>query len=385
MAGFGFNESQEMLRREVERFARQEIVPGLKERDRTERLPPELARKIGASGFLGVNVPEKYGGQPADWVSLGVVVEELGKADPLVALLPLFPTMFYLLLAEEREELRSELLPSLIKGEKIGCLSLTEPDCGSDAAAMKTRAIRDGDHYILNGEKTSVTFGMIADVAVMFAKTDPAAASGKGISCFVVPLDLRGITRSTFSDMGLRAAGRASIMMEDVRLPIRYRLGEEGKGFHIAMRQLEFVRIGVSLAPLAHAETALTEAINYAKQRIAFGRPIGKFEGVSFKIAEAATLIETGRLLCYRAFWLMDQHLPNAKEVAMCKWWCPRVAARIVHDCLLIFGHVGYCEEYPVEQRLRDVIGFEMADGTADIMKLIIVRELLGREFLPYG
>ena len=384
MAEFGFSEAQEMLRREAERFCQKEIIPGAKERDKKEEIPRELVRKMGESGLLGLNVPERYGGQPADWISVSVVVEELGKGDPLIALIPLFPILFSIALKDCSEEVRQEWLPALVKGEKIACFSLTEPDCGSDAGSLKTRAIRKGDYYIFNGEKTSITFGMMADVALVFAKTDPSAPRGRGVSCFLVPLDLPGITRSKFADMGLKAAGRASLMMDDVKVPAKYLASEEGKGFKMAMEHMNFLRIGVSLAPLALAETALNEAMNYARQRTAFGKPLAKFEGISYKLAETATLIETGKLLCYHAFWMMDQHMPNTKEVAMCKWWCPWVAAKVVHDCLLIFGHIGYSEEFAMERRLRDVIGFEMADGTADIMKLIIARELLGREFLPY-
>ncbi|PIP07425.1 MAG: hypothetical protein COX52_03790, partial [Syntrophobacterales bacterium CG23_combo_of_CG06-09_8_20_14_all_48_27] len=226
MAEFGFSEAQEMLRREAERFCQKEIIPGAKERDRKEEIPRELVRKMGENGLLGLNVPERYGGQPADWISVSVVVEELGKGDPLIALIPLFPILFSIALKDCSEEVRQEWLPALVKGEKIACFSLTEPDCGSDAGSLKTRAIRKGDYYIFNGEKTSITFGMMADVALVFAKTDPSAPRGRGVSCFLVPLDLPGITRSKFADMGLKAAGRASLMMDDVKVPAKYLASE---------------------------------------------------------------------------------------------------------------------------------------------------------------
>ena len=383
MAGFGFSEAQEMLRREVRNFAQKEIVPGARERAKLEEVPRDLLKRIGDVGFLGVNLPEKYGGGGADWVSLGIAMEELCKAEFVLSFFMILPVMTNLALIQSTEEVRQEWLPPVIRGEKVSCIAVSEPDCGSDAAAMKMRAVRDGDFYILNGEKTSLSLGTYADVVVLFAKTDPSKGA-KGVSCFLVPLDLPGITISHFADMGLKSIGRASLIMDDVRVPAKYRLGDEGQGFYIALEHFDFMRIGLGLAAMAIAEVSLAEAMVYAKERTAFGKPIAKFEGISFKIAEAATLIEAGKLLCYRSFWLLDQGLRHTKEAAMCKWWCPKIAVQIVHDCLLTFGHVGYSEDHPVEQRLRDVIGFEIADGTAQIMKLIIARELLGREFLPY-
>ena len=263
------------------------------------------------------------------------------------------------------------------------CLALTEPDCGSDAAAIRMKAVREGDYYILNGEKTSITGGMTSDVSYLFAKTDPKAGA-RGVTSFLVPLDLPGVTKSAMSDMGFKSQPRCSIFMDDVRVPLDHRLSDEGKGFYMLMGTFDVLRVFLSLSALGGAETSLNEAIAYAKLRTAFGRPIARFEGVSFKIAEHATWIEVARLLCYRALWLADQGLPHTKEAAMCKWLGPVVARNAIHDALLIHGHVAYSEELPIEQRLRDVIGYEMADGTADIMKTIVARELIGKESRPY-
>ena len=383
MTGFGFSEEQEMFRREMRNFAQRELAPGAKERAKQDNVPLDIIKRVADMGLLGINLPEKYGGQQGDWVSVGIALEELSRVDFSAAMLLVMPMATSLVLQHASPELESEWLPQLINGSKIVCLCLTEPDCGSDATAIKMSAVRDGDHYILNGEKTSISFGMLANVGVVFAKTDPSAGA-RGVSCFLVPLDLDGVSRSRFSDMGWHAIGRASIMLDDVRVPIGNRIGDEGKGFYMVMGQFDFLRVGVSMAALGLAQASLGEAIQYAKQRTAFGKPIAKFEGVSFKIAEHATIIEAARLLCYRTLWLKDQGVNHVKESAMCKWWCPTVAVRAIHDSLLIFGHVGYSDEYPIEQRLRDAIGFEIADGLAQIMKIIIARELLGREFLPY-
>ena len=382
MSGFGFTEAQEMFRREVRNFAQRELMPGAKERTKLDFIPREVRKKIADMGLLGINLPEKYGGQPSDWVSLGIAVEELGRVSAAEGMQPVLPHGI-LGLVQPNEELYQEWTPQVIRGDKLVAFGVTEPDCGSDAAAMKTRAIRDGDYYILNGEKVPVSMGMQADAFVVFAKTDPTAGA-KGVTCFLVPEELPGMTRSRLAHMGWKLIGSASVIMDNVQLPAQYRLGEEGRGFYYAMAAIDIFRLGVALTCLGAAEQSLEETIEYAKQRTAFGRPIAKFEGVSFKIAEHATMIEAARLLCYRALWIRDQGLPNTKEVAMAKWWSPQVAANAIHDFLLIFGHVGYSEEYPLEQRLRDVIGFELGDGTAETQKVVLVRELMGKEFLPY-
>ena len=384
MAQFVFTEEQEMLRREVRRFAQRELAPGAKERSKSDDFPFELNKKVSEAGFLSIAVPKEYGGQGGDWVSLGVAIEEIARVDfGIGALSPLGPHLFNLALKSSPEELREEWIPPIVRGDIMGSFGLTEPDCGSDAAAIKTRAVRDGDDYIINGEKTSMTWGIFADVALIFAKTDPTAGA-RGVTCFLVPLDLPGITRSRFYDTGLKILGRGSLTMENVRIPARYRVTEEGKGFYTTMEAFDWIRIGLGLSSLAQAETALEETISYVKQRTAFGKPLAKFEGISFKIAEAATLIEIGKLFCYRTYSLIDQGLPHTKEAAMVKWWCPRTAVKIIHDFLPVFGHVGYSKDCPMEQRLRDVMGLEIADGTAEIMKIVISREILGREFMPY-
>jgi cyclohexanecarboxyl-CoA dehydrogenase len=299
-------------------------------------------------------------------------------------MLPMGPGLAYLCLEQAAEEVREEWLPALIRGEKVPCFAVSEPDCGSDAAAMKTTAIRDGDCYIIKGEKTPISVAWNADAVILFAKTDPALRS-RGVTCFWVPLDLPGISKTLISHTGWKGYGVASLFFDEVRLPTRYLVGEEGKGFYIfAAGGADYLRVCLALVALSIAQISLEETIDYALQRTAFGQPIGHFEGVSFKITEHATLIEAARLLCYRTLSLKDQGLKHTKESAMCKWWCPQVAFNAVHDCVLIHGHIGYTDEYPLEQRLRDALGFEFADGTAQIMKIIIAREIMGRAAVPY-
>ncbi|MFA4835629.1 MAG: acyl-CoA dehydrogenase family protein [Dehalococcoidia bacterium] len=382
---FGFTETQNMYRREVRRYVEKEMAPIAKDLAKLEHnLPKEIRKKLADGGFYGLNLPEKYGGQPADWISVGIAIEEFARLNMLLGAHLVHPVGTGLFMTSHgSEEMREIWLRRLINGEVLSCHALTEPDCGSDAAAIKTKAVRKGDVYVLNGEKTSITLGMQADIAVLFAKTDPSAGA-RGVSAFIVPLDLPGISRSPFEDMGCGWPGRASLFFDDVEVPAKFRLGPEGQGFYITMGQFDFMRIGMGLACVSSALVSLEEAVSFAQQRRAFGQPIAKFEGISFKIAEHATILEAARLLCYHALSLKDQGIDHSKESAMCKWWCPKVSVEAIHDAMLIHGHIGYSKEYPLEGRMRDAIGFQTGDGTAEIMKIIIAREIIGKDFLPY-
>jgi len=379
---FSFTEEQEMFRTQVRRFVQKELAPWERERAKQEKYSRELIKRLAEVGIMGLIIPPEYGGGGGDFVSLGIAVEELGRSGISDGHLLASYNFFYFLLKNGSEEQRRKYLPLMCKGECVCCPCMTEPHCGSDAAAIRTTAAREGNHYILNGEKAPVTVGMIADVAGIFVKTDPKAGA-KGITCFVVPLDLPGVSRSPLNYTGWKPLAEASIFFDNVRISEEHRIGEEGKGFYIVMSSFDFARICVALSALGSAQASLEDAIAYAKERVAFGRPIAKFEAVAFKIAEHVTRVEAARLLCYKALWLGDQGLPYVKESAMSKWFGVVVAVNAIHDALLIHGHVGYSEEHSLEQRLRDAIGCEFGDGTAEAMKTIICREVLGREFLP--
>ncbi|MDY7033691.1 MAG: acyl-CoA dehydrogenase family protein [Thermodesulfobacteriota bacterium] len=388
MSGFGFSEEQEMFRKMVRDFSKKELAPGAKERAKQEgdyKTAHEWAKRMAAVDLIGLGVPEKYGGQGADWVTVAIAVEEMSKADINLGAFPVLPALMAkaMELGGVSEEIRKKYLSAMCKGECLTCLSITEPNCGSDVAAIRMKAKREGDDYILNGEKTSVSGGMTADMCYLFAKTDPKAGA-RGVTSFFVPLDLPGITKSRFDDTGFKNVTRASIFFDDVHVPADHRLSDEGKGFYMLMGTFDVLRVFLAISVLGAAETSINEAIEYSKQRTAFGQPIARYEGVSFKIAEHATRIEAAKLLCYRTFWLADQGQIHTKEAAMSKWFCPVVAREAIHDALLIHGHVAYSTEHPLEQRLRDAIGYELADGTADIMKLVIARELIGKESRPY-
>lgn len=379
---FDFTEAQEAFRREVARFAQKELLPGVKLRLKTGFIERELVKKIGNLGLLGINLPASYGGNQADWVSLGIATEELAKVDPMAAHLPALHLAISGAILKGEQETIKEWLPVLISGEKIGCMALSEPDAGSDVAALKCKAIKSGIQYILNGEKAPISFGRQADVALVFAKTDPGQGV-KGISCFLLPADFTGVSRSPLTALG-NSEGLSSMSMEDVRVPLNYRLGKEGEGFSIVMGLLDITRVGASLIALGMAEASMADAINYARERVTFGKPIAKYEAISFKIAEDATRLEAARLLCYRTLSLKDKGLPCTKEAAMCKWFCPEVALQAVHNSLLIHGFIGYSEEYSVEERLRDTIGEELASGTAEMMKIIISQQIIGKIASPF-
>jgi cyclohexanecarboxyl-CoA dehydrogenase len=377
-----FTEAQQKFRESMEDFAQRELGTGAGERAKLDHVAPGIMDKLARRGLFKLATPVEYGGMPVDCVSIGIVFEEICRVDWSPLALLLSHVVVPLMMGWAQKTLRQEWLPLLGDGKKLACFGNTEPDCGSDASAITTRAARDGDFYVINGEKTSISGGMQADVITLTARTDPDAGA-RGITCFFVPLDLPGVSRSGFTDMGGHPHGRASIVLSDVRVPATLRIGEEGEGFTKVMSGFDFARVLVALAGVGMAETSLAEAAEYVKQRTAFGNPISRYEGVSFKLAEGATVVEASRLLCYQALKLRDELRPHTKEAAMAKWFTARSVVRAMHDILLIFGWKGYSEKMPIEQRFRDAIGLKIGDGTSEIMKLIIAREILSGKFGP--
>jgi cyclohexanecarboxyl-CoA dehydrogenase len=273
-------------------------------------------------------------------------------------------------------------LTRLTRGEALLAIALTEPRGGSDAAHLRLRIERDGDSYILNGEKTSISAADQADAAVVFGRTGTPESAAHGVTALLVPMDLAGVTRNRFDCHGQRAIGRGSIFFENVRVPVTHRLGAENKGFVQVMQGFDFSRALIGLQVLAVARVALEETWGYVAERQAFGKPLSAFQGVSHPLADYDTQVEAARLLCLQSLWLKDKGLPHSAEAAMCKWWAPKLAYDVVHQCLLMHGHGGY-DRGVMEQRLRDVLGFQIGDGTAQIMKTIIARTRAGRGAVP--
>jgi cyclohexanecarboxyl-CoA dehydrogenase len=377
-----FTEEQKKFCEWVRAFALKEFSDGAKERAKLDYVTPEVMKKLAEAGLLALGTSAKYTERPMDYVSIGIVHEEVCKVEFPAMIVLLIQYLVYGLAEWMSDELREELLPATSAGKRLLCFANTEPDCGSDAAAIRTKAVKDGDSYIINGEKTSISGGMQSDAAVITAKTDPEAGV-RGVTLFFVPLSSPGVSRSKFNDMGNIPAGRASLIFDEVRVPVAFRIGAEGEGFSKVMRTFDASRVLVGLAALALAETSLAETVEYVKTKTAFDNPLSRFEAVSFKLAEHATLLEAARMICYKALKLRDEGLPHSKEAAMAKWLAPKCAVNALHDLMLIFGHRGYSEENPIEQRWRDAISTQIGDGTAEIMKLIIAREILGGKFGP--
>ena len=375
-----FTPEQEALSRTLRAFARKELAPRSAAWDKSGEFPWDVWRRMGELGLLGLRTPAAYGGQEADYLTLGIAMQEIARGD--------FGCTYGIQLAGlageilgrgASEEVKRRWLPPTARGETVIALALTEPGVGSDAAHLACRAARDSDGYVLTGEKSGISLAMAAQAAIVFARTEPTRGA-HGVSAFLVPLDLPGVVRTPLRDMGTRVVGRAVLALDEVHIPASHLIGTEGTGFSQVMQGFDYNRVGIALACLGVADVSLEETIAYVAERRAFGRPLGAFEGVSFAIAEAATHLEACRWLCYRALWLADHGRPYTKESAMVKWWGPRLAVETIHQCLLFHGHYGYTDELPFEQRMRDVVGLEIGDGTAEVMKLIVARQLLGRD-----
>jgi cyclohexanecarboxyl-CoA dehydrogenase len=380
MLDFSFSEEQNMLRTMVRDFGRKELASTYKQRVKSGHVPPEMIHKMADLGLMGLNIPEEFGGQPRDAVTVGVILEELSRHADDAAWLVFNNYALAGMISLGSQEVRKEWLPAMSRGEKIVLMGATEAEAGSDLANLKTKVHSDSLGYVLNGEKNRVTFATQGQALMVLAKTD---VNSRKITPFLVPLDLPGVSIAPILDIGCESTGGGIVSLEGVRVPAKYRLGDdEGKGFQAVMRTFDCIRAFASLEALAKAEVTLDETVAYTKQRNQFSRPISKFQGVSFRLAEAATQIELGKWLCYRVLWMKDRGIRHSKESAMVKWWCPRTAFQIIHECLLIHGHYGFSQDLPIEQRLRDSILTELGDGTAEIMKLIIARDLLGREFV---
>jgi cyclohexanecarboxyl-CoA dehydrogenase len=374
---------QEELTRAIRVFARKELAPRSAEWDRSGEFPWDAWRQMGAMGLLGLRISAAYGGGEADYLTFGIAMEEVARGDFACTYgIQLAGLAGEILGRSATDALKAEWLPPTARGERVIALALTEPGVGSHAANLACRAERDGDGYVITGEKSGISLGMAAQAAIVFARTGPTRA--RGVTAFLVPLDRPGVSRSPLRDLGTRAIGRAVLAFDHVRVPGSHRLGAEGSGFYQVMQGFDYNRVGIALACLGVAQVSLEETMAYVKERQAFGRPLARFEAVSFAIAEAATHIDACRGLCHRALWLADRGRPYTKESAMTKWWAPRLAVDTIHQCLLHHGHYGYTDELPFGQRLRDVMGLEIGDGTAEVMKMIVARELLGRESLPY-
>lgn len=384
MLSFEFSEEQKGFIKTLREFVKKELAPYYTYWDRHEQFPAEPLKKMAELGLPGLKISPNYGGVGADNVTTGIAIEEISKGDfNCAGLIVMSCLVGEMIERTATEEIEAQWLPQIATGKKVVGIIVTEPHCGTDASALKARAVRKGDYYVLSGEKSAGSLVMAADALIILAKTDPSAGA-KGVSAFLVPTDLPGVTKTPYQDMGSRGARRGSVFLDEVAIPKTHLLGQEGQGFVETMVTFDLSKTIIGLMCVGIAQAALEATFQYTKERTAFGQPIIRFEGISFPLAEHYTKIQAGRWLCYHSLWLRDQGRRHSLEASLAKLWCPQVAVEAIHDCLLFHGHYGYTQEFPIEQQLRDVIGFELADGTANAQKIIIIRELLGKEYLPY-
>jgi alkylation response protein AidB-like acyl-CoA dehydrogenase len=366
------------LTREV---AEAEIVPHASAWDRDHRFPDELIPKLAELGLMGVCVPEEYGGAGADFLSYILVLEELSRADAGVGVTVAVHTSAVALpiLAFGTDEQRARFVPPLARGEHLGAFALTEPGAGSDAGSLRTTAVADGDEWVLNGSKQWITNGSRAGTFVLFARTDPATAGARGVSCFVLDAEHVRVTREE-EKLGLNSSTTSDLAIEGARVGGDRLLHEEGRGFRVAMATLDGGRIGIAAQALGIAQAAFDVARGYALEREQFGKRIGDFQAIQWKLADMATEIDAARLLTYRAAWLKQEGRPHATEGAKAKLYASEMARRQTAEAIQILGGYGYTKEFPVERFYRDAKITEIYEGTSEIQRLVIARSILGRQ-----
>ncbi|MFZ5651542.1 MAG: acyl-CoA dehydrogenase [Bacillota bacterium] len=376
---FKLSEEQELLRKTVRDFAESEIAPKAAEMDEKEEYDMTLWAKMAEMGLTGIPFPDDYEGAGMDNLSYAVAVEELSRVCGSSGVLISAHTSLCLwpIYAFGTEDQKKKFLVPLCSGEKVGAMGLTEPAAGSDAAALKTTAVKDGDEYVLNGTKIFITNGYIAETYVIFAYTDKSKGS-KGISAFIVEKGAPGFTFGKKEHkLGIRASYTYELVFENCRIPAENLLGQEGQGFKIVMMTLDGGRIGIAAQALGIAQGAYEQAVNYSKIREQFGKPISANQGIQWMLADMATQIEAARLLVYKAAYLKDTKQPYSKEAAMAKLFASEAAMAVTVKAVQIFGGYGYTREYPVERMMRDAKITEIYEGTSEVQRIVIAANIL--------
>jgi alkylation response protein AidB-like acyl-CoA dehydrogenase len=380
---FALTPSQSEIQTRVREFAQTRLAPLAREMDERGTMPRTLITEIAQRGFLGGPIPNEYGGCGWDVVSLALCYEELGRADSSMRGFMTVHTSLVsqCILAWGTEEQKREYLPKLACGEIIGCFCLTEPNAGSDAAGIETTARRDGDEYIINGEKIWITNGGLSDLALVFANAEPSLGR-QGLCAFLVPRPTPGLRREKMEgkELGHRASDHAHLYFENLRVPSTALLGAPGDGFKVAMSALNHGRLGVAAGALGVGQACLDACVAFAKTRRQFGQRIGNFEMIQSTLADMAADIAAGRWLVYHAAWLQDRGVQALRESSIAKLFATEAAVRAANEAVLLHGGRGYANEYPVERYLRDIKGLQIYEGTSHIQRLVIARELLGKE-----
>jgi cyclohexanecarboxyl-CoA dehydrogenase len=374
-----FTDIQQAFQEMAERFTREKIVPSYMVREKEGRIDRGLVQEMGRLGLLGPDLPEKYGGLGEPSVTTGIAMEAIAYGDLNVGYAQLSASLNGQIIARHAApDIACEWIPRIVSGDAIVCIGLTEPRGGSDAANLMLSAQRTKTGYVLKGEKSSISLADQADAVLLFARTGTPESRARGVSAFLVPMRSEGISTSRYDDVGSKAVGRCSIFFDEVEVPTDCRLADEGMGFVQVMQGFDFSRALIGLQACAAAQASLDETWVYAREREAFGAPIGVNQGVTFPLAEGEGLIAAVRQLCYHTLRLRDAGAPHTAEAAMCKWLGPKTGVDVIHQCLLTHGHYGWSLDLPHQQRLRDVMGLEIGDGTAQIMKMIVARNRMG-------
>lgn len=376
----------EAVRETARRFAEEKLAPHYQSREADGRFDRDLLREMGALGLIAPDLPEQFGGVGAPGLTQGVVIEEIGRGDLNVAYVQLLGSLIGGVMAEHApKDLAAESVLGIAEGRVLPALGLTEPRGGTDAANLQLRARREGGYWVLDGEKASISCANQADAILVAARTGEPDSGARGVTAFWVDINTPGVSNSAYDDLGSLAVGRGSVWFDGVRVADSRRVGDEGMGFIRVMQGFDYSRALIALMCLGSARASIDETWGYITERQAFDRPLAEFQGVSFPLAEADAQVRAARLLAYECLALRDAGKPHTKEAAMVKWMGPKVSVDAIHQCLLTHGHLGYSRDLPHQQRLRDVMGLEIGDGTAQISKLIIARETVGRAAVQYA
>jgi alkylation response protein AidB-like acyl-CoA dehydrogenase len=376
---FTLTESQELIRDTARQFAEQKIGPGTIDRDEREEFPKEIVRELGELGFMGMMVPEEWGGSGFDTMSYVLAIEEISRVDASVGVIMSVNNSLvcFGINKEGSNDQKERYLRDLASGRKLGAFALSEPEAGSDASNQRTTAVRSGDAYVLNGTKNWITNGSTADLVLVMAATDRAKGA-KGISTFIVEKGIPGFTVAKKErKLGIRSSDTVSLSFTECRVPASNMIGEEGAGFKFAMKTLEGGRIGIAAQALGIGQGCLDASVRYAKERKAFDKPIADLQAIQFKIADMATNIDAARMLVYKAASLKDADAPFGQEAAMAKLFASKVAVQAALEAIQIHGGYGYVREYLVERYLRDAKVTEIYEGTSEIQRIVIARSLL--------
>lgn len=376
---FELTEEQRLIQQTARDFARREIAPHAAAIDREHRFPREIIARMAELNLMGIMVPEAYGGAGLDALCYALAMEEISAACASTGVIMSVNNSLVCdpLLKFGSDEQKQQWLPPLAQGKELGCFALSEPEAGSDAAAQRTLARRDGDHYVITGVKNWITNGAEADVCILLAMTDPEQRH-RGISAFILPLDIPGVSRGPKEDkLGITGSSTTQIVLEEVRLPLSLRLGDEGEGFKVAMASLDGGRVGIAGQALGIGRAALDAAVAYAKERTSFGKVIAEHQAIQFKLADMATDLDAARLLTWRAAWLKDRGMRFSRESAMAKLTASEAANRIAKEALQIFGGNGYIKDYPAERHYRDAKITEIYEGTSEIQRIVIANQVL--------